>query len=300
MASSAENRRGIIAMLLAMFLFTCNDALMKLAREVYPVGQAISLRAVFAVTTALAMIWMMGEGRKLGEMFRPLVLLRGMIEAAIALIFIWSVAKLPLGNITAILMASPLIILVLAVALGIEKVGWRRTVAVAVGFIGVLVVIRPTPEHMNIAAIAALVSAILAAVRDLVTRRIGNHVPSTVISFTATIIVGLSAFALGFFETWVPVQRIETVYVGGAAVLVSLGSFCIVNAFRNTDVGVVTGYRYSGVAFAVLIGHLLWGEIPDAWAVTGIALIAGSGLYTLHRQRVVPSAKLKIEGGPAS
>jgi drug/metabolite transporter (DMT)-like permease len=298
LASSADNRRGIIAMLLAMLFFTCNDALMKLAREAFPVGQALAMRAIFAVSITLALVWLSGDGRKIGEALQPLVLLRGALEASVALIFIWSLAMLPLGNITAILMASPLIILVIAVASGIEKVGWRRSLAVLVGFAGVLVVIRPTPEHMNIAAMAALASSVLAALRDLVTRGIGNHIPSTVISLAATMIVGLSAAGLGLFESWVSIQRLETVYLGGAALLVALGSLFIVNAFRRTDVGVISGYRYSGVAFAVAIGYLVWGDIPDFWAMTGIALIAGSGLYTLHRQRVRPDSKLKIEGAP--
>lgn len=285
-------------MVLAMLLFTLNDALMKLAREAFPVGQAVALRALFAVTTALVMVWLMGDLRRIGEAAKPLVLLRGLLEGATSLIFIWALAKLPLGNVTAILMASPLIILVLAVVLGIESVGWRRTVAVMIGFIGVLVVIRPTPEHMNIAAIMALVSAILAAVRDLATRRIGISVPSSIVSLASTVVVGLCAVTLGLFESWQPPWRIETAYLAGAAVLIAFGSLCLVNAFRNSDVGVVTGYRYSGVAFAVLVGYLLWGDIPDAWAMTGIALIAGSGLYTLHRQQVVKESKLKLEGPP--
>ena len=90
-----------------------------------------------------------------------------------------------------------------------------------------------------------------------------------------------------------PVWRIETLYLAGAAVLVSVGSLFIVSAFRNTDVGVVTGYRYSVVVIAVLVGYLVWGEVPDVYAFLGILLIVGSGLYTLHRQRVRPDSRLK-------
>jgi drug/metabolite transporter (DMT)-like permease len=298
LASAAENRRGIVFMVAAMSLFIGNDTLMKLAREVFPAGQAIALRTVFAVIAGLAMVFLLKEGGKLGMALRPIVLLRGLIESAVALSFIWALGLLPLGNITAILMTSPLIIVVLAVMLRIERIGWRRTLAVAVGFCGVLLVVRPAADGFNLAAIVALISAILVGWRDLLTRRIGNDVPSTVISLTTTVLVGLVSIGYGLFETWQPFWRIETLYLAGAAVLVSSGSFFIVGAFRNTDLGVVSGYRYSIVVFAVLMGYIVWGEVPDPVAFAGIALIVGSGLYTMHRQRVRPDSQLKIEGGP--
>lgn len=285
-------------MVAAMSLFVGNDTLMKLAREVYPTGQAIALRTVFAVIAGLAMVFLLGEGGKLRLALRPFVLLRGLIESTVALSFIWALGLLPLGNITAILMTSPLIIVVLAVVLRIERIGWRRSVAVAVGFCGVLLIVRPAADGFNAAAIVALVSAILVGWRDLLTRAIGNEVPSTVISLTTTVLVGMVALGYGLFEVWQPFWRIETIYVAGAAVLVSSGSLCIVSAFRNTDIGVISGYRYSIVVFAVLIGYLVWGEVPDALAIAGIALIVGSGLYTMHRQRVRPDSNLKLPGGP--
>lgn len=298
MASAADNRRGIVAMVSAMALFIGNDTLMKLAREVYPAGQAIALRTVFAVLAGLAMVFLLKEGGKLGLALRPVVLLRGLIESAVALSFIWALGLLPLGNITAILMTSPLIIVVLAVLLRIERIGWRRTLAVAVGFCGVLLIVRPEAAGFNLAAIVALISAILVGWRDLLTRSIGSDVPSTVISLTTTVLVGLVSMGYGFFEVWQPFWRIETLYLAGAAVLVSTGSLCIVSAFRNTDIGVISGYRYSIVVFAVVIGYVVWGEVPDALAIAGIALIVGSGLYTMHRQRVRSDSNLKLPGGP--
>ncbi|MDR6873134.1 drug/metabolite transporter (DMT)-like permease [Bosea sp. BE125] len=298
MASVATNRRGIIAMLTAMSLFVCNDALMKLAREAYPAGQAIALRTVFAMLAGLALVFAFREGDKLMLALRPVVVLRGVIEASVALSFVWALGRLPLANITAIGMASPLIIVVLAVLMGIEKVGWRRTAAVTVGFVGVLIVVRPTAEGFSPAAIVALLSALLVGFRDLLTRRIDKDVPSTVVSFTTTLIVGVIALGYGITEDWEPVWRRETAYVAVAAVLVSTGSFFIISAFRDADVGVISGFRYSVVIFAVIIGYLGWGEIPDPLAFAGIALIVGSGLYTMHRQRVRPDSNLKIASGP--
>jgi drug/metabolite transporter (DMT)-like permease len=297
-ATPAENRRGIIAMLMGMLLFVSNDALMKIARETYPAGQAVALRAVFAVVVAFAMVLALRQGDKLRLVARPRVVLRAFIDGLSALIFIWALGHLPLGNITAIGMASPLIIVVLAAFLRIERVGWRRTLAVAVGFCGVLVVVRPGPEGFHAAALIALLNAVLVACRDLLTRRIGNDVPSTVISLAGTVCIGSCAVVLGFAENWVPIWRIETAYLAAAAVLVSLGGFCVISAFRNTDLGVVAGFRYSVVIFAMILGYLVWGDIPEPLAFLGIALIVGSGLYTIYRQEVLPSSNLNRVGGP--
>ncbi len=300
MASPDENRRGILAMLAAMALFVCNDALMKLAREVYPVGQAITLRTAFALLTALGLVIAFQEGAKLRLATKPIVVLRGLIDAAVTLTFIWALAEMPLADVTAILLASPIIIVILAVVLRIERVGWRRTVAVFVGFCGVLIVLRPATDSFNIAALVALASACLAACRDLLTRKIGNEIPATVIALMTTALVGLVACGYGVFEVWLPIWRRETLYVAGAAALVAAGSICIVSAYRNTDVGVVSGYRYSVVILAVMMGYFVWGHVPDPVAGLGIALIVASGLYTMHRQRVLPESNLKIPSTPPS
>jgi drug/metabolite transporter (DMT)-like permease len=296
LATAAQNRRGIIAMMMAMSLFCCNDALMKLAREAFPTGQAVALRTGFAIVVGLLMVTMMGDWRKLPLGLKPMVLGRGVIEALCAQTFIWALGTLPLANITAIAMASPLLIVVLAVLLRIETVGWRRTIALTVGFIGVLIVMRPSVDGFSLAALIALASACLVAIRDLMTRMVGDDVPSTVISLTTTLIVGMLSLSMGAVETWQSPWRIELIYLAVAALLVTAGGFCVISAFRNTDVGVVAGYRYSVVLIAVLIGWLVWGETPDKIAFAGIALIVGSGLYTLHRQRVRPDSQLKPEG----
>lgn len=298
MASPEQNRRGILAMLGAMALFVGNDTLMKLAREVYPAGQAITLRTAFALLTSLGLVIAFQEGAKLRLALSPIVLLRGLIDAAVTLTFIWALAKLPLADVTAILLASPIIIVALAVILRIERVGWRRTIAIFVGFCGVLVVLRPAADSFNIAALVALASACLAACRDLLTRSIGNEIPATVIALMTTAIVGLVACSYGLFEVWMPIWRRETLYVAAAAALMTAGSICIISAYRNTDVGVVSGYRYSVVILAVAMGYFVWGQVPDPIAFLGIGLIIASGLYAMHRQRVLPESQLKIASGP--
>lgn len=287
-------------MLVAMSLFVINDVFMKLSREVYPAGQAIALRTGFAIVVGFALVIAAREARHLRKALRPRVLQRGMLEAVNALTFGWSLGLMPLANLTAINMASPLLIVALAVLLRIETVGWRRAVALAVGFVGVLFVVRPGAESFNAAAVVAVVSTFLVAARDLTTRTIGDDVPSTVVSLTTTVLVGIVAIAYGFTETWLPVWRIQTVYVALAAILVTVGTFFIISAFRRTDVGVISQYRYAIVVFATVLGYLVWGDVPDLYAFIGVALIVGSGLYTMHRQRVRPDSNLKLTRKPVA
>ena len=281
-------------MLVAMSLFVVNDVFMKLARETYPAGQAIALRTGFAVVVGFALVLLAREGDRLRLAFRPRVLQRGILEAFGALTFGWSLGLMPLANLTAINMASPLLIVALAVLLRIETVGWRRAVALTVGFVGVLFVVRPGAESFNAAAIVAVISTFLVAARDLTTRTIGDDVPSTVVSLTTTVLVGIVAVAYGLTEEWVPVWRIQTAYVALAAILVTVGTFFIISAFRRTDVGVISQYRYAIIVFATVLGYAVWGDVPDLFAFIGVALIVGSGLYTMHRQRVRPDSNLKL------
>lgn len=300
MASEAVNRRAILLMLGAMGLFVINDALVKLARETYPLGQVLMLRGGFAIVIALALVFILRDGPHLRRALRPYVLLRGLVEAVIGLLFVWALGLMPIGNLTAIMQASPILIVVLAVLFRIETIGWRRMVAIGVGFLGVLLIVRPSADGFDHVSLVALAAAVLVAARDLLTRKIGSDAPPSVVSLTSTAAVAACAVMLMPFERWAPMGRIETVYLMGSALLVSLGSLLVIAAYRQGDVGVVSGYRYSIAVFAVLIGYLVWGDIPDLLTTLGIATIIGSGLYTMHRQRVRPDSRLRLSSSRRS
>jgi drug/metabolite transporter (DMT)-like permease len=283
---SAENRRGIVAMLAAMTFFVFGDTVLKLAASTFPPGQIMAVRGAFAVLITLSFI---AATKQLGELHRALsrlVLLRAILEAAVAFLFITSVAVLPLANITAILQATPIILTLMTVVLGIEQVGWRRWSAILCGFAGVLLIVRPSPVQFDIYALLALATAALVAVRDLVTRAIGLYVPSSVITFSTTLAVAVAGVVVGLAEGWQPVGASEAALLFAAAVLVTLGNATIVMAFRGTDVSVVSPFRYSNVPFAIVLGFFVFGELPDVIAFAGIALIIASGMYTIHREQV--------------
>lgn len=296
-----DNRRGIIAILLAMALFITNDAIVKLASATFPASQVMAVRGIFASLFALGLVFAMREAKSLRRLASPLVALRAMLEATVAFLFITALALLPLANVTAIMQATPIIMTLMSVAIGIERVGWRRWAAILAGFAGVLLIVQPSAEVFDVYALIALSAAFLVAIRDLVTRRIGVEIPSIVVAFSTTVAVGVAGLVIGFVrsDTWAPFFIGEMNYVLVAAVLVTLANLAIVMAFRNTDVSVVSPFRYIIVVFAIILGYLFFDELPDIFALMGIVLIAGSGLYTIHRENRVRRQIAKLSAAPA-
>ena len=286
LSPAVANRRGILAMLAAMTLFTGNDTLVKLATADLPPGEIMAVRGVFAVILVLALIVGRGEARSLVELRQPIVLFRGALEAALAFLFITSLSRLPIANVNAILMATPIILTAFAVALGLEQVGWRRWSAVAVGFLGVLFIVKPSLAGMNPYAALALACAVLVAIRDLVTRRVGSAVPSGVITLATTSAVTLGGFGLSLGEAWRAPTGPEVALLAGAAVFVGLGNLAIIKALRVGEMSVVSPFRYSIVLTTLAAGYAVFRDWPDLYSCFGIALVVASGLYTLHREQV--------------
>ncbi|HEX8662579.1 MAG TPA: DMT family transporter [Beijerinckiaceae bacterium] len=284
--SPAANRRGILAMLAAMLCFITNDTLLKLASASLSPGQIMAVRGAFATMMALGIVAAMGQLRSVPKLASPFVLLRAGLESCVAFLFITSLAKLPIANITAITQSTPILMTLAMVVLGLERVRWRRWTAILVGFVGVLVIVRPGPEGFNLYALVALAAAVLVAARDIATRFVPGEVPSTVVTLSTTSAVGLAGLVAGLGETWHWLAPREFAFILGAAVLVTLGNLAVIVAFRGTDVSVVGPFRYSVILWAILSGFVVWGELPDATAFIGIALIVGSGIYMIHREQV--------------
>jgi drug/metabolite transporter (DMT)-like permease len=285
-SSDRSNRSAIVAMLAAMALFTGNDTLTKLATAELPPGQIMGIRGTFAVLLIMGLVVAMGEARQLRELRSPILALRAVLEASVAFTFLTALGHLQLANITAILQATPIIITVLTVLLGLETVGWRRWSAIVVGFLGVLLIVKPSLGGLNIYAGMALASAAMVALRDLVTRSIKPRVPTVVVTLATTAIVTLLGFALSLQETWQPLSAREIALLGGAAVFVTLGNLAVIKAYRIGEMSVVSPFRYAVILTSLTTGFLVFGEWPDLISVAGIGLIVLSGLYTVHREQV--------------
>ncbi len=285
---ASSNLRAIGAMLVGQASFTFNDALIKLAAAGLPGGQAIFMRGVMAILVSLSVCIALGtcSFTSLRGTWRILTL-RNIGEIGSTFFFLFALFHMPIATATAILQLTPLAITAGAALFLAEPVGWRRWLAAFVGFVGVMIVIRPGSDAFNAWSLLALAAVAFSVLRDLSTRRIGLQV-------RAILLVTISAFtvtgaALGFalVETWVmPTPRGLLLLLCSAIFLLS-GYYFMVHAMRHGEVAVVSPFRYSVIIWAVLAGILVWGEWPDAPALIGTAIVVAAGLYTFMRERKI-------------
>ena len=282
-----DNTRGILAMSAAVVVFIFNDALIKLAAETVPSVQAIGVRGVFAtlwVTLALAVT---GAWRRLGGITHPYVLLRGALEAASSIVYLIALFHIQFAIATAINLSTPLIFTALAVLMLKEIVRWRRWSAVIVGFLGVLLVIQPRPGEVDVWAWVVLFATLLGAFRDVLGRYLPASVPTLVVSFASAVAVALVGCAWTFVEGWQPMTVYEIGLLLASSLLLAAGYQFLVLALRSgAEFSVIGSFRYASILWALGIGYVVWGDVPNALAMVGIAVIVGSGLYILHRERV--------------
>jgi drug/metabolite transporter (DMT)-like permease len=282
--TSADNTRGILALLLSQGLFVSSDSFVKLAGATMPATQIMALRGLMAVTLAAAVLVLTVDRSKWKLAAQPLVGVRAALEGTSAALFIISLPHLTLGDITVFMQFTPLSITLLAALVLGERVGWRRWAAIVTGLVGVILVAQPGGSSFSIYSVSAITVALLISVRDLVTRRLDPAIPTPAITLTTT----MSVCALGVLgsplQEWQPVQSHALWLLAGSAVLVTAANVSIIRAFRGTDVTVVSPFRYFGVLWALVLGYAIWRETPNLLAIAGTVLIVGSGLYTMHRE----------------
>lgn len=286
MASHAANYRGILAMIGGSACFSANDAATKFAAQYLPVTEIVAVRACFALLIALGIIVWFRELRALAGMRDPYLILRATIEAFIGILAIYSLSLMPIANFTAIILVQPFIMTMLgALWLG-ERVGWRRWTAVIVGFIGMLLVVKPGTDAFEAVSLVALLAAVLSLTRDLLVRKIHADVPTSVIAFS-TAAFGLPLGLLGSaFQPWTTPDALSLLVILVAAIFLVIAFVLTVLSFRGTDVSAVAPFRYSIVVFAFVLGVAVFGEIPDTLSLVGIGLIVAAGIYMLHREAV--------------
>ena len=279
-------------MALAMALFVVNDIFTKLARVHWEAGQILIVRGLVAIVLIGMWIRLSGAMGGLGYLRHPRVALRAGLEAFVAATFVTALGRLPLADLTAILMLSPLLITAFSMLFFGEAVGWRRWLAVLAGFAGMLLIVRPGGTLDGPGVALALASTVGVALRDLVTRHLPAAIPSPIVVLSTTLATIVTGLAMtGTLGGWQPIAREPLVYAAIAAVFVAAGNYAIIVACRIADLTVIAPFRYTLLVWSILAGLLVFGEWPNAMALAGVGLIAGSGLYTIHRERVRRAAE---------
>lgn len=297
-APPMDTRRGIIAMCLSMVTFIVNDAMVKLASERLPMDQIVFIRGIFASLILLAWLsigqpWVLRFIRHRG-MVR--VGWRSVLDALSTFTYLWALFHLPLPNISAINLSSPLMVTVLAIFFLGEKVAWRRWSAIIVGLIGVMMIVQPSSDAFTWFSVVAVAATVLGAVRDVMTRRIAHEIPSILVTFATAVVVaavaGISVAATG----WTPVAVSDLLLLAGASVFLIGGYHFIIVAMRVAETSIVSPFRYTAILWAIFLGYVLWGDVPNRLALAGIVVLVASGLYLMHRERL---ARLKAKAADA-
>ena len=223
------------------------------------------------------------------------IIVRTLCELFGALFFVLAIALTPLSSASAILQVVPLLVTIGAAIFFKEKVGWRRWSAVFVGFLGVLLILRPGFGSFMPASIFALLGAIFLAGRDLATRAIKVKLPSVTISLYAFLAFGLSGILVIPFssEMLLPSSN-EIIYFAGASAFGVIAYYSIVIAARVGEVSVISPFRYSRLVFAMLLSIVVLSERPDMWTLLGAAIIVASGVYTFIRENLMGKTKERI------
>ena len=282
----SDNMRGAALMTGAMVTFTINDAFTKSLGDVIPLSQLLFLRGIGVTLCLLVMARLLGQLRfDLPRRDWGIMWLRAGGEIGGAYFFITALFHMPIANVSAILQVLPLSVSLAGALFMGEALGWRRLVAILIGFGGVMLIVRPGGADFNAYSLYALASVACVTMRDLVVRRLSPVVPSLMVSLIAS--VGITAFAgvASLAEDWQPMTAWESARLGGATVFVIFGYIFSVAAMRVGEIGFVAPFRYTSLLTALLLGLLIFGEVPSALTLAGAGIVVATGIFTLLRER---------------
>jgi drug/metabolite transporter (DMT)-like permease len=280
-----DNLKGMGWMTLAMLGFALTDMVIVFLSREMPVGQILFL---FGLGGALVF----GAVAKLNRhvwlspvlLSRP-VMLRNVAEAFATASVVTALALIPLSVLSAILQANPLLVTLGAALFLNERVGWRRWLAIGIGLVGVLIIIRPGTAEFDPALLIAVVAVIGLSLRDLATRPVPREVPTSLLASYSFATVALTGLAIMAVTGTLGLPRLELWAVTAAAVATGLVAyFAITAAMRIGDISAVTPFRYTRLVFALVIAVVVFDENPDAATLIGAGIVIATGLYTFWRE----------------
>ncbi len=282
------NLRGALFMVLAMACFAIEDACLKNAAYHIPVGEVLILFGLTGLVAFSTMAIMAGERPLSSAMLSRVMTTRSLCEIVGRLFFMLAIALTPLSTASAILQATPLVVIAGAALVFGERVGLVRWLAVIIGFLGVLLILRPGAEGFGLLSLLAVIATLGFAGRDLATRaapRSLSHRQLGVLGFLMLVISGLIVLPFGTAPVWPDTTATASLLVGSISGVIAYTSLTV--AMRTGEVGAVTPFRYTRLVFAMFAGVLVFHEQPDLLTLTGSVIVVGAGIaaLTLSRRR---------------
>ena len=282
------NQIGALFMMASMACFVMNDTLFKVTDGAVPLFQLLFLRGILTTTLVIVLARRLGSLHfNIARRDWGLIGLRSAAEMGAAYFFVTALFNLPLANVTAILQVLPLTVTLGSALFFKEAVGWRRMTAILIGFIGMLLIVRPGSDGFNLYSIYALMAVLSVTVRDLATRRLSSDVPSMTVTLSASLTVMIFSGVASLATPWVGISALNGLMIVGASVFILGGYYFSVRVMRVGDVSFIAPFRYTGLVWALILGWFVFGDWPTNLTLLGAAIVVTTGLFTLYRERTV-------------
>jgi drug/metabolite transporter (DMT)-like permease len=281
---------GIALMLTGVFLFSLNDAVGKWLVATYSVGQLLLIRSGTTLILLSPFVWRAGVAAFRSAPRPGLQVLRVILSALEVALFFWAVKYMPLADAITFYLAGPIFVTALSVLLLGERVGWRRWTAVLIGFAGVVIALRPSSASFTLPALIALLGSVSYALLMITTRMVKDTNDTVLMAsqFFASFAFGAVTAPFG----WVTPTAYHLLFLSGFGVVSIAALFCINRSLRLAPASVVVPYQYSLIVWSVLFGWWGFGELPDAWTLTGGTIIVAAGLYIFWREQAHGSSSI--------
>jgi len=277
--------RGIAFMLAAVAIFAVMDALLKVLTVRYPPLQVAALRGVASLPFIALPLLLTGRAATLMPRRPGMHLLRGLLMVVIMGGFLYAVRSLSLADAYSIFLTAPLMVTALAALVLHERVGWRRWLAILIGLGGALVMLRPSASGFaTVAAVGALVAALAYACNAILLRVLTRTDTTASVALWSIAVMTVVAAALAL-PAWVAVERPDIWYVLAIGIVGAIAQLCLIEAFRAAPASVIAPFEYSALFWGICIDWVVWQALPTLRVLAGSAIVIGSGLYIIWRER---------------
>lgn len=276
-------RAGIL-MVLAMASFTVNDSIVKVLARTLPVAEIMGVRGVMSVALIALIAARQNVLAEAPLAINRAVFLRSACDFVSTLLFIFALMHMQIANLTAINQTVPMAVTGLSALVLGERIGAARLAAIAAGFIGVLMIVRPNPASLTVYDGLALGVVLLVASRDVITRTIPRTIPNLAVALVNAALIAAGGWIISAFGSFITPAPWQVALLAVAAVFLAIGYMLMVTTLRLSDASASAPFRYSVMVFALLSGMIVFHEFPDAIAIAGMAVIVGAGLLLARRE----------------
>jgi drug/metabolite transporter (DMT)-like permease len=287
--------KAIACMLTAVAAFSGMDTLLKLLSEHYPPMQVVALRGVAAVPFMVLPLLAMGRLKALKPVRLGMHLVRALLQLFVLVSFVYAVRALSLADAYSIFLSAPLIVTALSVPFLGEHVGWRRWVAISVGLVGVLTMLKPSASSLvSLGAVAALLSAAGYAFNSIALRIITRTDSTVSVTFWMISLMSIMALCL-CAPQWTPIRGEDWLLLAVIGFFSSIAQHLLTEAFRNAAPSVVAPFEYTALLWGIGIDRVVWDVLPTSRVYIGGGIVIASGLYLIWREHVMRAPPIAAE-----